>query len=218
MPDDAAAADLTPDKPAGADAAVAATAAKEYADRLNRLQGKRWKKLLNVQLPWKLHMKRLNLGRTLDVGCGNGRNLNYLRSDSVGVDHNPFSVATARAIGGDAYTVEDFFAVPEFTTPGGFDSILGAHLIEHLTVVEAREVIGSYLPVLRSGGRVVFFTPQERGHASDATHLAFTGFAELRRLCDDLGLVNDRQYSFPFPRWAGKAFIYNEFIHIAHKV
>ena len=35
---------------------VAATAELEYAQRLERLQGKRWKKVLNVQLPWKLHV------------------------------------------------------------------------------------------------------------------------------------------------------------------
>lgn len=203
--------------PKNPDEHVAATAEKDYADRLNRLQGKRWKKLLNVQLPWKLHIKKLDLGRTLDVGCGNGRNLTYLRSDSVGVDHNPYSVQTARSIGGNAFTDAEFFASAALTAPGGFDSILAAHLIEHLTPTEAREVIGMYLPALKPGGRVVFFTPQERGYASDPTHIAFTGFDELRQLCTDLGLVRARHYSFPFPRFLGKLFIYNEFIVIAEK-
>lgn len=218
MPDDPApqhAADLS--GPDTGPAAAGSTAVKEYADRLNRLQGKRWKKLLNVQLPWKLHLKRLDLGRTLDVGCGNGRNLSYLRSDSVGVDHNPFSVATARSIGGDAFTDAEFFAAPELTRPGGFDSILAAHLVEHLTEAEARVVIGSYLPMLKVGGRVVFFTPQERGYASDPTHVVFTDFAALAALSADLGLTVDRHYSFPFPRSTGKLFIYNEFIVVARK-
>ncbi len=193
----------------------APTADRDYADRLNRLQGKRWKKLLHVQLPWKLHLRALKLGRTLDVGCGNGRNLSYLPAGSVGVDHNPFSVATARAAGGEAYTDAEFFADDRLTAPGGFDALLAAHLVEHLTVAEARTVLGSYLPVVRPGGRVVFFTPQERGYASDPTHVAFTGFAELAALCADLGLSVQRRYSFPFPRWAGKLFIYNEFVLIA---
>ena len=196
-------------------APLAATAEKEYADRLERLQGKRWKKLLNVQLPWKLHIRRLKLGRTIDVGCGRGRNLTYLRSDSVGVDHNAHSVTSARNFGGDAYTVDEFFNSATLTTPHAFDSLLAAHLIEHLTVAEAREVIGSYLPFVKPGGRVAFFTPQERGYASDPTHIAFTGFDELRQLCVDLGLEVEKQYSFPFPRWLGKLFIYNEFIVLA---
>lgn len=196
-------------------AAVPPTADKDYADRLNRLQGKRWKKILNVQLPWKLHIRFLKMGRTLDVGCGNGRNLGYLPVGSVGVDHNPFSVTTARQHGGEAYTDGEFFADPALTAPGGFDSILAAHLVEHLTTTEAREVLGSYLPMVRPGGKVVFFTPQERGYASDPTHVAFTGFDELSALCTDLGLRVQRRYSFPFPRWTGKLFIYNEFIVVA---
>jgi SAM-dependent methyltransferase len=190
------------------------TADKSYADRLNRLQGKRWKKILHVQAPWAAHIRHLKLGRTLDVGCGNGRNLRYLGAGCVGVDHNPFAVQDARDIGGEAYTTEEFFGNPQLAKPGSFDSILAAHLIEHLTPTEAREIIGSYLPMVRSGGRVVFFTPQERGYASDPTHVTFTGFEELRALSTDLGLKTEKQYSFPFPRWVGKAFIYNEFIHI----
>jgi len=220
MPRDAApetVSEAPPVSPALTEDGVAATAVKDYAERLNRLQGKRWKKILNVQLPWKMHIKRLDLGRTLDVGCGNGRNLTYLRSDSVGVDHNPYSVQTAREVGGDAYTDAEFFASAELTVPGTFDSILAAHLIEHLTVEEARTVIGMYLPMLKSGGRVVFFTPQERGYASDPTHIEFTGYPELRQLCDDLDLISEKQYSFPFPRWTGKLFIYNEFIFIGRK-
>ncbi len=199
--------DPDPDEPS--------TAGIDYANRLNRLQGKKWKKLLHVQLPWQMHIRRLKMGRTLDVGCGNGRNLTYLPPGSVGVDHNPFSVQSARDLGGEAYVTDEFFGNPELAKPGSFDSILAAHLIEHLQPLEAREIMKTYVPMVRPGGKVVFFTPQERGYASDATHVAFTGFEQLRALCDDLGLETVKQYSFPFPRFAGKPFIYNEFIQVA---
>lgn len=201
--------------PAGDPASSGApTADREYAERLARLQGKWWKKLLRVQLPWQLHLRALRLGRTLDVGCGTGRNLGNLPPGSVGVDHNPHSVATARAAGGDAYTDGEFFADPALSAPAGFDALLAAHLVEHLTPAEARTVLGSYLPTLKPGGRLVMFTPQERGYASDPTHVAFTGFEELAALCVDLGLEVTRRYSFPFPRWTGRLFIYNEFVVI----
>ena len=193
----------------------ARTADKEYADRLQKLQGKWWKRALNVQLPWKLHLRHLGLGRVLDVGCGRGRTLTYLQPDSVGVDHNAYSVELARELGVNAVTVDEFFASEHLTRPAGFDSLLASHLIEHLTPAEAETVIASYLPFIRPGGRVAFFTPQERGYASDSTHVAFAGFDELRALSERLGLSFEKQYSFPFPRWSGKAFIYNEFIHLS---
>lgn len=193
----------------------AATGGEDYAERLNTLQNKRWKKLLNVQAPYRANIRRMKLGRTLDVGCGNGRNLSYLPAGSVGVDHNAHLIAAARARGGEAYTSDEFFADETLSAPGSFDAVLAAHLIEHLTPADARTVMRSYLPLVRPGGRVVFITPQERGYASDPTHLTFTDQAALSALDRDLGLVTEKQYSFPFPRFTGKLFIYNEFNHIA---
>jgi len=203
------------DGPPSADAPP--TANQDYAERLTRLQGKRWKKLLHVQAPWHADIAFMRLGRCLDVGCGNGRNLGYLPKGSVGVDHNTFSIRAAREAGLEAYTVEEFFADPALAAPASFDSMLAAHLIEHLEPGEAREIIASYLPMVRPGGRVVFITPQERGYASDETHVAFTDFAALRELSDDLGLQVLSSHSFPFPRRAGTLFIYNEF-HLTARV
>ena len=188
----------------------------DYTQRLQRKGGAGWKKLLNVQAPYRWNIRRLDLGFTLDVGCGIGRNLSHLDGNGVGVDHNPTSIAACRAAGFTAFTVDDFFT-SEYAVPDRFDAVLGAHLVEHVQEDEAKEIVSSYLPFLRPGGRVVFITPQERGFASDATHVRFSGFDEVGRLCTDLGLTVDRQYSFPFPRVAGKAFTYNEFVTVARK-
>ncbi|MDO3704383.1 class I SAM-dependent methyltransferase [Micromonospora sp. C28SCA-DRY-2] len=190
------------------------TAGEDYTRRLQRLGGARWKQVLDVQAPYRWNLRRLQLGRTLDVGSGLGRNLINLGRDSVGVDHNPTSVAHCRELGLEAYTTEEFLA-SEYARPGAFDSMLAAHLLEHMPAEQAREVISMYLPYLRSGGRAVFITPQERGYRSDATHVRFVGFAEAAETCRDLGLTVERQYSFPFPRAFGKLFTYNEFITVA---
>ncbi len=195
----------------------AATADVGYADRLNELQGKWWKKILPVQAPYRWRLKRHRLGRTIDVGCGNGRNLANLPSGSIGVDHNPHLVESARALGLTAYTSAEFFADPELSAADSYDSLLAAHLIEHLTPEGARNVMGQYLPMLKPGGRVLFITPQERGYASDPTHVTFTDLDALRSLSRDLGLRPMRAYSFPFPRRAGKLFIYNEFHVLAER-
>jgi SAM-dependent methyltransferase len=193
------------------------TEGADYTERLRRKQSEAtWKRLLNVQAPYRWNVRRLGLGFTLDVGCGIGRNLGHLDGNGVGVDHNPSSIAHCRELGFTAYTVDEFFA-SEYAKPERFDSLLAAHVVEHVPEDEANKIIASYLPMLRSGGRAVFITPQERGYASDATHVRFSGFEEVGKLCRDLGLTVRRQYSFPFPRPAGKFFTYNEFVTVAGK-
>ncbi len=49
-----------------------------YTERLTRLSGAGWKQTLNVQAPYRWNLRRLRLGRVLDVGCGSGRNLAHL--------------------------------------------------------------------------------------------------------------------------------------------
>ncbi|MGW0504524.1 class I SAM-dependent methyltransferase [Micromonospora sp. NPDC003241] len=190
------------------------TEGEDYTHRLQQLSGARWKTLLDVQAPYRWNLRRLGLGRTLDVGSGLGRNLVNLGAGAVGVDHNPTSVAHTRSRGLEAYTTEEFFR-SEHARPDAFDSVLAAHLLEHMPAEQAREVVASYLPFVRSGGRAVFITPQERGYDSDASHVRFVGFAEAAETCRELGLTMLRQYSFPFPRIAGRAFTYNEFVTVA---
>lgn len=193
------------------------TAGSQYADRLTRLSGRWWKQALDVQRPYRHNIQRLELGRALDIGCGIGRNLAYLDEGSVGVDHNRDSVEVARSRGLRAWATEEFFATPEVAVEGQYDGLLAAHLVEHMPLEEGIDVLASYLPFLRAGARCVFICPQERGYASDETHVMFADFAVLRQVAERLGLVVERDYSFPFPRWVGKVFTYNEFVLVARK-
>jgi SAM-dependent methyltransferase len=182
----------------------------DYAERLRRKQTLWWKRALHVQAPYHWNLRRQGLGRTLDVGCGIGRNLGVLPPGSVGVDHNTDSVALARSMGYNAYTVKEFMD-GDLAVAGAFDGLLVAHVIEHLEREEALQVLRDYLPFVRPGGRVFLVCPQERGYASDPTHVWFARDSELQELVGDLGLQLARSFSFPFPRRAGKLFIYNEF-------
>lgn len=192
------------------------TASPDYTQRLQDLENRRWKRWLDVQAPYRWNLRRLRLGRTLDVGCGIGRNLLHLDGNGVGVDHNAASVAVARGRGLEAYTPDEFFANAA-SRPGSFDAILVAHVVEHMEPEQARDVLRQYLPCLRPGGRVVVITPQERGFASDPTHVRFSGFAEVAQLMASLGLAIERHYSFPLPRLFGRAFTHNEFVTVAIK-
>jgi len=199
-----------PDRPA-ADARDAA-----YAERLRAVSGARWKRVLDVQAPYRWHLRRLRLGRTLEVGCGIGRNLLHLRGSGVGVDPNAAAVAIARERGCAAYTPDEFLTSPH-ARAGGFDSLLFAHVVEHMSFDAARALVAGHLGWLRAAGRVVLIAPQEAGWRSDPTHVEYMDFPKLERLLFDTGLEHVRSYSFPFPRPFGRLFPHNEFVVVGRK-
>src|SRR5262245_59882882 len=106
------------------------TAAAAYTRGLTARSGARGEPVLAVPAPHRWNLRRLLGGRrTLDVGCGIGRNLAHLPAGSVGVDHNATSVQVCRDAGLAAFTVDEFLAQPQRPQ---FQGLLAAHLIEHL--------------------------------------------------------------------------------------
>jgi 2-polyprenyl-3-methyl-5-hydroxy-6-metoxy-1,4-benzoquinol methylase len=192
------------------------TRGEDYAHRLRTKQDARWKQLLNVQAPYRWNLRRQDLGRTLDVGCGIGRNLVNLPEGSVGVDHNAAAIADARSQGLTALTTEEW-ATSELRAPGTFDSVLFAHVVEHMDRDSAVQLLEEYLPYLKPNGKVFLICPQERGYASDPTHVRFVDLDGLVELARTVGLTPVRSFSFPFPRLAGRAFTYNEFCLLARR-
>lgn len=182
-----------------------------YADRLVRLGGARWKQVLNVQAPYRWNLRRLGLGVTLEVGSGTGRNLASLPEGSVGVDHNAKSVEIARARGLDACTVSEFH-VRFADRLGGFDSLLLAHVAEHMEFDAAVKLLKEYVPYLRPHAQVVLICPQGAGYRSDSTHVTFFDIPLMQRLGDAIDMTVTCTYSFPFPKPAGHVFRYNEFV------
>lgn len=201
----------TTERPSGAPS----TAGEDYAQRLSTLGTRGLKRFVDVQRPYRWNLRRLELGRVLDVGCGTGRNLSHLPEGSVGVDHNPHSVAVARSQGLTAHTIESFEEAG--FEPASFDSMLVAHVLEHVEEDSARSMLTQYLPYVRGDGRVVIICPQERGYRSDATHVRWLDFDVIEKLAADVGLRVERQWSFPFPRAVGRVFAYNEFVVVLRR-
>lgn len=183
----------------------------DYTERLTRLEKKRWKDVLDVQRPYRWNLRRLNPGKTLEVGCGIGRLLRYLPDGSVGVDHNAHSIKACTDEGMIAYQTDKFFKSKD-AKKNHYDSILLAHVVEHMTPDENIEVLKSYLPYLKKDGKLIIICPQEKGFTTDQTHVALYDFNDLEKLLKRIKFDIQNKQSFPFPRVAGKVFTYNEFI------
>lgn len=182
-----------------------------YAERLLRLERRWWKRALDVQRPYRWYLQRMNLGFVLDIGCGIGRSLANSGGNGVGVDVNAKAVDLTRQRGFTAYLPDGFFASVH-ARPGLFDTLLLAHVVEHMSLVAAQALMTRYLPFIKSGGRVVVIAPQEAGHASDPTHQTFFDFRDIERLMQCQGIAAQHKTSFPFPRAFGRVFRHNEFV------
>ena len=183
----------------------------QYAARLATLERAWWKKV--VPDPYRWFLRRQRLGFVLDVGCGIGRGLRYLDGNGVGIDHSEAAVATCRQQGFTACTPDEFDRSGH-ARPGRFDALVCSHVLEHLSVDDEHALLATYLPYVRAGGRVVLITPQQRGYASDATHVRFVDDHALADVATRFGLTGAPR-SFPLPRWFGRAFTYNEFVLVA---
>lgn len=184
---------------------------REYSQRLVRLGTAWWKTLFNVQAPYRWNLRRLKPGFTLDIGCGIGRNLLHIDGAGVGTDASRHSVDICRERGLTAF-VPDEFARSEYARPGRFDSILLSHVAEHMTLAQLTALLREHLPYLRPDGRILLIAPQEAGYRSDPTHVEFMDFDKLTTALSALDFERERAFSFPFPRWAGQLFTYNEFV------
>jgi SAM-dependent methyltransferase len=189
------------------------TADREYTARLENETAKGWKRMLGAQAPYRRHISRVVEGRVLDVGCGIGRNLHHLDGHGVGVDTNPHSIEVARHNGLTAHTAEEFADCAD-AVPAGYDTLLFAHVLEHMSREQASGLLGGYLTYLRPGGRVVIIVPQEAGFRSDPTHVRFLDLDQLAGIEAEHGLVREAGYSFPLPRPAGRWFTHNETVSL----
>lgn len=180
-------------------------------DYTRRLEDTRawWKRLLGAQRPYRRNIRRVVEGRVLDIGCGVGRNLVHLDGRGVGVDSNRHSVEVARSRGLTVHHV-DVFGASQDAVPGGYGTLLFAHVLEHMTNSEASALVGRYLGYLQPGGRVVFIVPQEAGFRSDVTHVDPVDADVIEGLAKDHGLRIERLYSFPLPGLFGRVFRHNE--------
>lgn len=130
----------------------------EYLQRRSRLGAIYRKYWLYPRLSRRL------TGRALDVGCGIGDMLAY-RTNTVGVDINPHTVAFCKVRGTEAHLMTSNilpFNAMEFS------SVLMDNVLEHL--VEPAPLLAEIRRVLSTKGRLLVGVPGRKGWDSDPDH------------------------------------------------
>ncbi len=184
----------------------------KYASYLFKADNSLWKKIFFAQAPYYLNIKYMRLKRTLDIGCGTGRNLARL-TNSIGVDHNSFCIDICKKKGLSAFSSHDFHSNAEHHK-SSFDTLLLSHVIEHMTYSDSISLILEYMPYLKSESRIVIITPQALGYRSDPTHITYFDQPLIENLLLDAGVQPEKFRSFPLPSYFGSVFRHNELISI----
>lgn len=190
------------------------TRGSAYTSQLVKEQRKKIKDHLKWMNPYAIHVRKACEGRVLDVGCGIGRNLEYLQGRGTGVDHNPDSIVFAKNRGFKAFTVDELERNVEKEY---FDCLLVAHVLEHMTKSEAIDLMSYYLNFLKPNGKIVIICPQEVGYKHDGTHVEFMNFDDIQNILIANKVEVKKKYSFPFFRFMGKFYVFNEFVVTAQK-
>lgn len=96
------------------------------------------------------------LCRVLDVGCGVGRNLDFLTSigfkNICGVDINPSLVAANVARGFECL-------LPKDIGERKFDLIVISHVVEHFDHLSLLDFLSEYIQKLNANGKLLIITP-----------------------------------------------------------
>lgn len=147
---------------------------------------------------FRLHLKRLPVKRILDVGCGTGRLVKFLKSsgyEAVGCD-----------IADEAVKISGQFKGSATDLPfrnNSFEMVTAIHLIEHLTFGEMGKFLQEVRRVLKPNGYLYLDTPNLfslekifRGKNwfgySDPTHIQFYSPLSLKKILRQNNFYNER--------------------------
>jgi SAM-dependent methyltransferase len=161
---------------------------------------------LKVYLPL---IEEANVGTSnsliLDVGCGRGEWLELLRESGYaarGIDINRVMLEQCRSRGLEVIE-SDVIAYLQSLPDTSLGAITGFHIIEHLPFKILVKLLDESLRVLKSGGFVIFETPNIRNilvgagdFYRDPTHLSPIHPDTVRFVAESRGFINSESYFF----------------------
>lgn len=123
---------------------------EEY-DRLTKFYSKKFMK----------HLPRDKNARILDLGCGAGFFLYFLKkngySNALGLDTSPEQIQLAKSLGLDVLEQDMFLFLREHVSD--FDLVFSSHVIEHLNKKEIIDYLIGIYNSLKIGGKTIICTP-----------------------------------------------------------
>lgn len=149
-------------------------------------------------------LKKEGVETVLEVGCGSGQLLKFLKKNGfqvTGVDQSPIAVKLSGAIKAKATKLP--------FEKNTFDAVLGISLIEHLTLKEGKQFLKEAYRVLKRNGVIFLVTPNAWSPAKiflgkkwfayqDFTHKYFYSPYSLAKLCGNIGFSRIN-FSFRIP-------------------
>lgn len=131
----------------------------------------------------------------LDVGCGEGLYLSYLKKHNIratGIEAHRATAKRARDKKLDVVIGDAFRVLPKLRGRSG--AVVISHLIEHLSGDQAARLMRLAYNCLRPGGRILVLTPNPRNIKTlawtfweDPTHVRPYSLPALSRLFDEAG-------------------------------
>lgn len=131
------------------------------------------------------HMPQDKNARILDLGCGFGALLYWLKQAGYcsleGIDRSPEQVQGAHKLGLDFVREGDIVESLESRDPASSNVVIAFDVVEHLTKEEALRFVDEVYRVLATGGVFIIHTPNGEGLFSSTVFGDFTHELTLTR-------------------------------------
>jgi SAM-dependent methyltransferase len=115
-----------------------------------------------------IRMREFKIKRVLDLGCGNGKYLIFLKNlgfKTDGIDSSPTAVEMTKEVLGDDSDIRLFNMYEYEPFPEKYDLIISIAAIHHGLKAQVRSLIQRIYPALISGGRFFITLPDNEGSA-----------------------------------------------------